>query len=458
MKIKIVYFVYLVPDKWESIVLEQLESLYSLTSLYEASDIYISVIDDTPEQTQINTLCNIISSKYNKIKIVNIFFNNVYEYPGIKTIYELSTPDKHEYLLYFHSKGMISNQHETRKKLFDYTIKNYELTLTEMEKNLEIDTASAIPCINGLGYFNFFWARSSYVNKYCVKPETTPSFLKYGRFTWEMWLGNHFSMKKNVVTYSPVFHYNQVYEDYQACYLMDLLLCDDLNQIKYITSSPSVYYETLKLKSRPMDHIANNALTDKNTTRSYFCAYEPLLYPKRSTAQNILEVGIYYGGSIQLWRDWFPKAHIYGVDICDLNFIRSEHISNDHHITLFTNTNAYDDAFIKTNFQDKSIKFDMILDDGPHTLESNIWFIQKYLPLLAEDGILIIEDIQDFDFIDILIQNVPNDLKKYIQVHDLRKIKNCRYDDLLFVINKNILSETDLSDLPILLTYSKDNF
>ena len=80
----------------------------------------------------------------------------------------------------------------------------------------------------------------------------------------------------------------------------------------------------------------------------------------------------------------------------------------------------------------------MILDDGPHTLESNIWFIQKYLPLLAEDGILIIEDIQDFSFIDILIKYVPNDFKKYIQVHDLRQIKNCRYDDLLFVINKNI--------------------
>jgi hypothetical protein len=438
MKIKIVYFSYLVPGKWESIVLEQLESLYSVTSLYEAADIYISVIDDTPEKTEINTLHDIISSKYNKIKIVNVFWNNVYEYPGIKTIYELSRPDEHEYLLYFHSKGMVSNQHEIRKKLFDYTIKNYELTLTEMEKNLEIDTASAIPCINGFGYFNFFWARSSYVNKYCVKPKTSPSFLKYDRFTWEMWLGNHFSMKKNVVTYSPVFQYNQVYEEVQACFLMDLLLYNDFNQIKNITSSPSVYNEPIKLRAKSMDQMADNTLTDKNTTHSYFYVYEPLLHQKRSTAKNILEVGIYYGGSIQLWRDWFPKAHIYGVDICDLNFIRSKHISNDHHITLFTNTKAYDEAFIKTNFQDKSIKFDMILDDGPHTLESNIWFIQKYLPLLAEDGILIIEDIQDFSFIDILIKYVPNDFKKYIQVHDLRQIKNCRYDDLLFVINKNI--------------------
>lgn len=438
MKIKIVYFAYLIPDKWKSIVLEQLESLFLVSSLYEASQIYISAIDDTPEQTEINTLRNIISSKYNKIQLVNIYLNNVYEYPGIKTIYELSSDDEHEYLLYFHSKGMTSNHHETRKKLFDYTIKNYELIITEMEKNLEIDTASAIPSINGFGYFNFFWARSSYVNKYCIKPETTPTFLKYDRFSWEMWLGNHFSMKKNVVTYSPVFYYNQVYEECQATYLMDLLLCDDFVQIKSITCSPSVFNEILKLHSKSMNDIADNSLTDKNTAHPYFHVYEPLLYPKRSTAKNILEVGIYHGGSIQLWRDWFPKAQIYGVDICDPTFIKSKNILNDNNIKLFTNTNGYDDAFIKTNFQDKSIKFDMMLDDGPHTLESNILFIQKYLPLLAEDGILIIEDIQDFSFIDLLIKCVPNDFQKYIQIYDLRQIKNCRYDDILFVINKTI--------------------
>ena len=144
-----------------------------------------------------------------------------------------------------------------------------------------------------------------------------------------------------------------------------------------------------------------------------------------------------FGGSIQLWRDWFPKAQIYGVDVCDPSFIKSKNILNDHNITLFTNTNAYDDAFIKTNFQDKSIKFDMILDDGPHTFQSNILFILNYLPLLAEDGILIIEDIQDFSFIDLFIKCVPNDFQKYIQIYDLRQI-NGRYDDILFVINKTI--------------------
>jgi len=438
MRIKIVYFAYLVPDKWENIVLEQLESLYSLTSLYEISQIFMSVIDDTISQSEILKLRNIIEMKYNKIELINIYSNNVYEYPGIKTIYDLSRDDDHEYLLYFHSKGMTSNDHVTRQKLFEYTIKNYDLILSEMENNIEIDTASIIPSINGFGYYNFFWCRSSYVKKYCVEPETSQTFLKYDRFTWEMWLGNHFSMKKNVVTYSPVFKYNQVYEEREAIYLMHLLLNDDFENIKNIISSTTTYNETIKLYSKSMNDTADNTLTDKNTAHPYFCVYEPLFSKKRSTAKNVLEVGIYYGGSIQLWRDWFPRAQIYGIDICDSNFIKKKSILNDHHITLFTNTNAYDDIFIQSNFQEKSIKFDILLDDGPHTLESNILFIQKYLPLMAEDGILIIEDIQNFDFIDILKNIVPDEFKKYIQVYDLRTIKNCRYDDVLFVINKSI--------------------
>ena len=67
---------------------------------------------------------------------------------------------------------------------------------------------------------------------------------------------------------------------------------------------------------------------------------------------------------------------------------------------------------------------------------------------MAEDGILIIEDIQHFSFIDILIKCVPNDFQKYIQIYDLRQIKNCRYDDVLFVINKTIYTGEDLKPHP----------
>jgi hypothetical protein len=61
-------------------------------------------------------------------------------------------------------------------------------------------------------------------------------------------------------------------------------------------------------------------------------------------------------------------------------------------------------------------------------------FIKLYSKLLANNGILVIEDIQSIDWIPILTNQVPDNLKKFIEVYDLRSIKN-RYDDLLFVIN-----------------------
>jgi hypothetical protein len=49
---------------------------------------------------------------------------------------------------------------------------------------------------------------------------------------------------------------------------------------------------------------------------------------------------------------------------------------------------------------------------------------------------MIVEDIQDEKWIDILKDCVPEDLKPYVDIYDLRDVKG-RYDDILLVINKN---------------------
>lgn len=77
------------------------------------------------------------------------------------------------------------------------------------------------------------------------------------------------------------------------------------------------------------------------------------------------------------------------------------------------------------------------MDDGPHTLESMKIFINLYSQLLTDNGILILEDVQSWDWIEILKNEVSDDLKQFIKVYDLRSIKN-RYDDIVFVIDKNI--------------------
>ena len=181
----------------------------------------------------------------------------------------------------------------------------------------------------------------------------------------------------------------------------------------------------------------NNIYTDKGTTHSYLTLYETLLEPIKNNAKNVLEVGIgdfgiKNGGSLLLWRKYFANATIYGIDILPINRVLDELI-NDKTIKLFCNSNAYDEGFILKNFKD--ISFDVLLDDGPHTLESQENFLKLYSPLLSENGILIIEDIQKIEWLEYLKNKTPEHLKQYVRTYDLRKNKG-RYDDIVFTIDR----------------------
>jgi cephalosporin hydroxylase len=182
--------------------------------------------------------------------------------------------------------------------------------------------------------------------------------------------------------------------------------------------------------------IIDDNRTDKNTVHSYLDLYDCLFSPKRKTAKNVLEVGILHGGSIKLWSDYFVNATVYGLDSMALGGVWEE-LKDKDNIVLHTSIDAYDETFFNETLLDK--KFDMVLDDGPHTLESMRQFIKLYSQLLTVDGILVIEDVQSWDWIEILKNEVPEHLRQYIETYDLRINKN-RYDDIVFVINKSKLT------------------
>jgi hypothetical protein len=184
-----------------------------------------------------------------------------------------------------------------------------------------------------------------------------------------------------------------------------------------------------------LEELVDNSRTDKNTKHSYLPLYQKLLISKKETAKNVLEIGICNGGSIKLWFDFFKNANVYGLDIMDSNNVW-EGIKNNEKITLYTSTDAYNNDFFITNFLNKNIKCDFILDDGPHTLESMKQFIKLYSQIMTDDGILIIEDVQLLDWIDILKNEVPENLKQFVKIYDLRQNKN-RYDDIVFTIDKS---------------------
>jgi precorrin-6B methylase 2 len=141
---------------------------------------------------------------------------------------------------------------------------------------------------------------------------------------------------------------------------------------------------------------------------------------------SLLEIGIFGGASLVLWSKYFEKGNIIGIDIQDNVPDKYKNIDRVTHIIK--------DAYTYEVAESLG-KFDIVIDDGPHTLDSMIQCIRLYLDKVNDGGILVIEDVQDVEWFDILKDNVPEKYQNGIECIDIRENMG-RWDDLLFVIRK----------------------
>ena len=174
-----------------------------------------------------------------------------------------------------------------------------------------------------------------------------------------------------------------------------------------------------------LKQICSIYATDKNILHSYVDkVYEDIFKDLRFSTHKFLEIGVENGASLFMWRDYFENAHIIGVDNKDCPQAR------DRDRIKFILGNAYSYEISDGVGQD----FDIIIDDGPHTLESMSFVILEYLNKISTNGMLVIEDIQDFHWTNILKRQIPEGFK--VDVYDLRKVRD-RYDDILMTIRKS---------------------
>lgn len=162
--------------------------------------------------------------------------------------------------------------------------------------------------------------------------------------------------------------------------------------------------------------------TDKNVLHSYVDkVYEDLFADIRHSTRKMLEIGVETGGSLLMWREYFPNAIITGVDIKPC-----PQVLGRERIDVITG-----DAYNYEVADSLPADFDIIIDDGPHTLESMIFVLLEYLNKIKHDGVLIIEDVQDFNWTNILRRKLPEGFSA--EVRDHRKVRG-RYDDISMII------------------------
>ena len=168
--------------------------------------------------------------------------------------------------------------------------------------------------------------------------------------------------------------------------------------------------------------------TDKDTKHSYLGIYEEIFREYKNKTIEILELGVQFGGSSLLWHDYFLESNLTLIDIEELmtDEIKSKLDQRRYNYII---SDAYQQKIIEI-LGDK--KFDIIIDDGPHTIQSQKFVINSYSKFLHRDSIMVIEDIQSYDNLKELIKITEEKKLKY-EVINLINIKG-RYDDILLII------------------------
>jgi hypothetical protein len=145
--------------------------------------------------------------------------------------------------------------------------------------------------------------------------------------------------------------------------------------------------EDTKYNFGELEALAYKYRTDKgNMSHHYTEVYEYFFYPIKYSARKIFEIGVETGASLRMWRDYFPNAVIYGIDIFDTSKLNSD--------TIKTFMADQGDRKKLQDFINKfGGEFDIILDDGGHTMELqqiSFGYLFKYV---KPGGYYIIEDV-----------------------------------------------------------------
>lgn len=207
-----------------------------------------------------------------------------------------------------------------------------------------------------------------------------------------------------------------------------------------------------------LNDLAIHYVTDKisSIAHDYIPGYTDLFESKRTSVQCVIEIGIGLGGHyesmlnihpdfrigncLKMWRDYFPNAHIYGLDI-----IECPELSNESRITTFVaDQSNHEDLFRVISTIGEQNTVDIIIDDGSHLLEHQVisfMFLSKYLS--TEGGIYVIEDVQSAHIESFKTLGVfPEDFREYITNHfevrwyDTRTNTGCSDDFLMVFIRK----------------------
>ena len=134
-----------------------------------------------------------------------------------------------------------------------------------------------------------------------------------------------------------------------------------------------------------LDDLGKKYNTDKSSRyHCYLRKYEFFLKEIRDLHMNILELGVYLGGSLKTWEDYFPNAEIYGVDI---DKMCEKFAGGRKHVLI---CDLADENVLE---QMGELAPMVVIDDASHMWSHQIKALYHLLPHMPSGGVYIIEDL-----------------------------------------------------------------
>lgn len=200
--------------------------------------------------------------------------------------------------------------------------------------------------------------------------------------------------------------------------------------------------------------LADKYGCDKGSLKhNYTKLYNRYLEELRDESFSMLEIGFGQGASAKMWLDYFPKATIFCLDIND--FTNDPNLVNNSRFVYIKGSQTNVGDLSKAS---RSEKFQVIIDDGSHVTEDQIFTLKLLFPNVKLGGYYIIEDlnckrnhnpifeVEDKKLVDILKEykstgnfNVKGMYKKEIKYFKDHVRKIDIHQDKIVFIKKSIL-------------------
>ena len=121
--------------------------------------------------------------------------------------------------------------------------------------------------------------------------------------------------------------------------------------------------------------------------KHYFPAYEAHFSRFRNRPVLVLEIGVFRGGSLQMWKNFLgPHAQIVGIDIDPQCATYEE---DQVHVRI---GDQADPRFLASVI-DEFGKPDIVIDDGSHMMSDVSASFDFLYPRMADDGVYFVEDM-----------------------------------------------------------------